>query len=847
MRGRVLAWCSAAAFAALLLPAQASAPAAANTFTAASGAHSSSGWKPNPKALGHIKGIVPRVARGQAGRSGAANPWCRPACTPPLLFTRGAPVMGGLTRTPGFAIVSLVYWAPAGFQYTATYKQVVDPYLSDLALAAGQPSNDFAQMQQYYQQSLTAGAPIQRIHPQIQVGNEVADTHPYPVGDPSACLPDVGFTACVTDAELQNELIAMGVPEDDAHVYAVLFPQGVESCVGAGSASSTNPCSTNAFCAYHSGAAVGAGQNVLLYTNQPFPDLKTCVDPVNGPQAPNGDAEADTQVSLLSHELNETVTDWAGAWMDSSGFENGDECAYVYGSVQGTAGGYYNQALGSHHYYTQDEFSNEDFAKGAGDTTVFNGQTVTVAGCTQVEELPTASFTGPGAIETGATATFDASASSDPDVAGGLSYDWTWGDQSPHGSGLSASHTYCTAGNYTVTLRVTDIDDWQNTSTASLTVTQTAPIVSTISPSYGPVGGGTAVTITGCGFTPTSTVSFGPASAVSVTFVSDRQILATTPPQASAVVDVTVTSSAGSSAKSPADQFTFQQACPTGTNGSAVAGDFEGAGHADLALTPSSDVCVLQASSSSFLPSALWSAVPFYGSLQTLAGDVNGDGKADLVALNSGSTWVLPSQGHSFGSPTQWSGVPFYGSIATFVTDVNGDGKADLVAVNRDSVWVMLSTGSGFLSPVEWSSAHFYGAVTTVVGDVNGDGKPDLIAINRDSTWVLTSTGSGFAPPIEWASQPFYGARTTFVADLNGDGKVDLVALNNGDIWVMTSNGTAFSAPTRWSSTPFYGSLATLPADLNGDKKQDLVAFNGSTVWVELSTGTGFGAPSEWL
>ena len=38
------------------------------------------------------------------------------------------------------------------------------------------------------------------------------------------------------------------------------------------------------------------------------------------------------QYRTPSHEMSETITDYANAWRDSSGAEDGDECAYVYGA-----------------------------------------------------------------------------------------------------------------------------------------------------------------------------------------------------------------------------------------------------------------------------------------------------------------------------------------------------------------------------------------------------------------------------------------------------------------------------------------------------------------------------------
>ena len=85
-----------------------------------------------------------------------------------------------------------------------------------------------------------------------------------------------------------------------------------------------------------------------------------------------------------------------------------------------------------------------------------------------------------------------------------------------------------------------------------------APTVTGISPTSGPATGGTTVTITGSGFTTGATVDFGTTASANVTFVSSTSITATSPAgTAGTTVDVTVTTSNGTSSKSSADQFTY--------------------------------------------------------------------------------------------------------------------------------------------------------------------------------------------------------------------------------------------------------------------------------------------------
>jgi IPT/TIG domain/Bacterial Ig domain len=87
------------------------------------------------------------------------------------------------------------------------------------------------------------------------------------------------------------------------------------------------------------------------------------------------------------------------------------------------------------------------------------------------------------------------------------------------------------------------------------TVTQKpVPLVQGISPASGPFG--TAVTVTGSGFTGAAGVAFGANQATSFTVDSDSQITVTCPPGAGSV-DVVVTTTKGISATTSSDQYTY--------------------------------------------------------------------------------------------------------------------------------------------------------------------------------------------------------------------------------------------------------------------------------------------------
>ena len=101
-------------------------------------------------------------------------------------------------------------------------------------------------------------------------------------------------------------------------------------------------------------------------------------------------------------------------------------------------------------------------------------------------------------------------------------------------------------------------------SASDATVVLQAPTVNSISPTAGPVGGGTSVTITGTNLSNPTGVTFGGIPSGSFVGGSATQITAVAP-AGSGTVDVRVTTVAGTSATSAADQYTYV-AAPVAAN-----------------------------------------------------------------------------------------------------------------------------------------------------------------------------------------------------------------------------------------------------------------------------------------
>src|SRR5215831_2391009 len=328
-----------------------------------------------PAHVGRFAGII------HAQRIGSLVHICgdRANGTPPLIW-HGGPVMQ--TPNTGPVVVTPIFWNPPGHAMSTTYKNIITQYLTDVAAASGSHTNVYSTMDEYFGSN---GA----MSYDVKLGTAINDTNPLP---PSSCnlqpkdtkgiyADNTGYNACTDDAqvvaEIRNVVKANKLPVDYGHIYVLYQPKAVESCFFGGSTSSghNNACTINheksaAYCAYHTQAAGG-----LVYANLPYPIYAspvgfTCGSDAIFPvvQTPNGNADADTEISPTSHELMEAFTDpdTATGWFDSSGFENCDECAYVFGVTKGTAPQLYNQVINGHHYLTQEEFSNNAFLKDHG-------------------------------------------------------------------------------------------------------------------------------------------------------------------------------------------------------------------------------------------------------------------------------------------------------------------------------------------------------------------------------------------------------------------------------------------------------------------------------------------------
>jgi hypothetical protein len=298
---------------------------------------------------------------------------------------------------------------------------------------------------------------------------------------------------------------------------------------------------------------------------------------------------------------------------------------------------------------------------------------------------------------------------------------------------------------------------------------------------------------------------------------------------------------------------------PHSTN-SLVAGDFNGDGTLDLAVSTGATLSILLGKGDgTFTVTTFPTTAQFVGTL--VAGDFNGDGTLDLAFPDPSHNLVHVLLGNGDGTFTEVSTVAVGGNpVWSAAADFNGDGKLDLAVVNRGggNVSILLGNGDGtFTRKPSVKVGTKPNAIT--VADFNGDGKLDLAVVNSGSNNVSILLGKGDGT-FALKSSPVTGASPFGIvaSDFNGDGKVDLAVTNQcgnathcnpqafGSISVMLGAGDGTFTLTSKVLTDYHKPLGIAVGDFNADGKIDLavVGLSESSALVIPGNGKGgFGDP----
>ena len=291
-----------------------------------------------------------------------------------------------------------------------------------------------------------------------------------------------------------------------------------------------------------------------------------------------------------------------------------------------------------------------------------------------------------------------------------------------------------------------------------------APIVNGITPNTGTTAGGTSVTISGSDFTGATLVTFGSIAASTFTINSATQITATSPVENAGTVDVTVTTSVGTSATSTFDRFTY--VAPT--SASTVGVFRQGAFYLASSNTPNGGtVTVFSFGQAGDVPVA----GDWFGSSNDTSGlfrsgtfylaSRNTPGGGTVNAFNFGQAGDKPVAGH-------WSGR-----------------GTDTVGIFRNGMVFLASSntpGGGTVNTFTFGQA----GDVPVAGDWTGSGT-DIVGIFRNGTFYLASSNTNGGGTVNAFTFGQVGD-VPVAGDWNGDGKTEVGVFRNGMVFLASSN-----------------------------------------------------------
>jgi hypothetical protein len=155
-------------------------------------------------------------------------------------------------------------------------------------------------------------------------------------------LSDSAIQAVVTSALTSGRL-----PYDTSGIYFVLTSADVTASSGF----------CTQYCGWHTYGTINGFNIKYSFVGNPDRCPSACEAQTTGP---NGNAGADGMASIISHELEEAVTDPnLNAWYDTRGRENADKCAWTFGSTSTAGNGsLYNMTLGARNYLIQQNWVN---------------------------------------------------------------------------------------------------------------------------------------------------------------------------------------------------------------------------------------------------------------------------------------------------------------------------------------------------------------------------------------------------------------------------------------------------------------------------------------------------------
>jgi sugar lactone lactonase YvrE len=423
-------------------------------------------------------------------------------------------------------------------------------------------------------------------------------------------------------------------------------------------------------------------------------------------------------------------------------------------------------------------------------------------------------------------------------------------------------------------------DDSLNVATApytSQTITLTGrgvqpiPTVGVLTPNSGLTTGGTAVSITGTGFTGSLGVVFGATPASSFVVVNDTQLTAVSPAGSTGTVNVVVVNTAGAS---NAGQFTYIAPITAGnvaaavayaSTGNPIALSITGGTPTSVAVAsgPTHGFAIASGTSIVYSPASGYTGPDSFTYMATNTGGTSAPGIVSITVNKGQLNVVANGATMSYGGPilalsgTLTGAVPADGITVTYATDATATSPVggvyhvsatlndpnhrlgNYTVTNTPAAFTVTkattSVTVGNLNQTYTGSAHA-AAVTTVPGNLstsityNGASTPPIVA----NTYSVVAT----------VTDPNYTGSTTGTLMIAKAGTTTALTQNGGTLsaqvastaGIPTGMVSFYDGTSLLSAVPISGGGAIYATSLSGTTAHSLTAvysgdsnFNAST------------------
>jgi hypothetical protein len=443
---------------------------------------------------------------------------------------------------------------------------------------------------------------------------------------------------------------------------------------------------------------------------------------------------------------------------------------------------------------------------------------------------------------------------------------------------VQGSNTYLPAGTFPITVTVSDAGGSAVTINSTASITAVAPAVTGLDTLSGPPAGGTAVNIFGTALVGATLVKFGTVAATGFTVNADGSITAVAPAQAAGVVDITVTTPAGTSATSSADQFAYTASAPTVTGVSPNSGATGGGNSVTITgtnLAPATQVYFGSLPATSFTTSSNTS--------MTATAPAELAGTVDITVVTPYGTSAISASDHYTynGTAPTVTGValssgPAAGGTAVFVTGTNLNGATSVkFGTTAATSFSVLDSGTILAVAPALTAGTYDITVTTPYGTSATSSADQFTAVVAPSVsgvgpssgptgggTSVTVTGSGFTG----ASQVYFGSVAASAFTVNSDTSITATApaqlSGTVDITVVTTGGTSAifasdhytynaTAPTVTAVSPNRGptaggTLVTITGtNFNGATQVTFGGVAATSVTILSATQITASAPAE--